>query len=139
MSVPVKVSRRRPSQTFPHARRPASGNLQRTKPRDNRGFARLMYDRQVPAEVGTIKRHPEKEPQCRDCAVDLGNAGAARRQMQLKAAYILRFGCIRGALEVICEVLDLSHIVMLCFLRELADRHVFDHAPTQWTDSLLGH
>jgi hypothetical protein len=47
-----------------------------------------MYGRQVPAEVGTIKRHVEKEPQCRDCGIDLGNAGAARRQMQLKAAYI---------------------------------------------------
>ena len=26
----------------------------------NRGLARLMYGRQVPAEVGTIKRHLEK-------------------------------------------------------------------------------
>jgi hypothetical protein len=33
-SVFVKVSRCGPSQTFPHARRPASGNLQRTKPRE---------------------------------------------------------------------------------------------------------
>jgi hypothetical protein len=30
----VNVSRRRPSQTFAHARRPASGNLQGTKPRE---------------------------------------------------------------------------------------------------------
>src|SRR5215831_16445132 len=98
-----------------------------------------MYGRQVPAEVGTIKRHPEKEPQCRDCGVDLGNADAARRQMQLKAAYIFRFGCIGRALEVAREVLDPLHIVMLGLLRELADRHVLDHAPTQRADSLLGH
>src|SRR5215831_16500274 len=59
--------------------------------------------------------------------------------MQLKLAYIFRFGCIGGALEVICEVLDPLHIVMLGLLRELADRHVLDHAPTQRADSLLGH
>src|SRR6266478_5464784 len=67
-----------------------------------------------------IKRHLEKEPQCRDCGVDLGDAGAARRQMQLKAAYILRFGCIGRALEVAREVLDPLHIVVLGLLRELA-------------------
>jgi hypothetical protein len=44
-----------------------------------------------------------------------------------------RFGCIGAALEVICEVLDPlpvahSHVG---FLRELADRHVLDHVPTQ--------
>src|SRR5215470_16484999 len=59
--------------------------------------------------------------------------------MQLKLAYIFRFGCIGGALEVICEVLDPLHIVMLGFLCELADRHVLDHAPTQRADGLLGH
>src|SRR5215475_11818539 len=59
--------------------------------------------------------------------------------MQLKAAYIFRCGCIGGALEVAREVLDPLHIVMLGLLRELADRHVFDHAPTQRADSLFGH
>ena len=66
-----------------------------------------MYRRQVPAEVGTIKRHPEKEPQCRDSAVDLRCAGAARRQMQLKAAHIFRFRCIGGSVDVVRELLDL--------------------------------
>src|SRR5215467_14220819 len=98
-----------------------------------------MYRRQVPAEVGTIKRHPEKDPQCRDGGVDLRRACAARRQMQLKAAYIFRFGCIGGSLEVARELLDPLHIVMLGLLREPADRHVLDHAPTQRADSLLGH
>src|SRR5262249_61159200 len=96
-----------------------------------------MYHRQVPAEVGTIKRHPEKEPQCRDGGVDLRRAGAARRQMQLKAAYIFRFGCIGGSLEVARELLDPSHIVMLGLLGELADRHVLDHAPSRPSASLL--
>src|SRR5215467_15882931 len=98
-----------------------------------------MYRRQVPAEVGTIKRHSEKEPQCRDGGVDLRRACPARRQMQLKAAYIFWCGSIGGSLEVARELLDPSHIVMLGLVRELADRHVLDHAPTQRADSLLGH
>src|SRR5258707_9023289 len=59
--------------------------------------------------------------------------------MQLKAADVFRFGCIGRALKVICEVLDPLHIVMLGLLRELADRHVFDHAPTQRAYRLFGH
>src|SRR5262252_9324089 len=98
-----------------------------------------MHARQMPAEVRTIKRHIEKEPQCRNRDVDLWNAGAARRQMQLKAAYIFRFGRIGRTLEVTCEVLDPLHIVMLGLRRELADRHVFDHAPTQRAYRLFGH
>src|SRR5450755_653913 len=34
-------------------------------------------------------------------------------------------------------VLDPLHVVMLGFWRELADRHVFDHAPTQRADGLI--
>src|SRR5262249_38065842 len=48
-------------------------------------------------------------------------------------------GCVGRALEVFCEVLDPLHIVMLGLLRELADRHVFDHAPTQRAYRLFGH
>src|SRR5215475_809057 len=59
--------------------------------------------------------------------------------MQLKGAYIFRFGCIGRALEIARELLDPLHVVMLGLLRELADRHVLDHAPTQRADSLLGH
>src|ERR1700730_7449482 len=98
-----------------------------------------MHGRQVPAEVGAIKRYIEKEPQCRDCGVDLWNTSAARHQMQLKAAHVFRFGCVGRAAEVTGEVLDPLHIVMLGLLRELADRHVFDHAPTQRAYRLFGH
>lgn len=41
---------------------------------DNRELARFMYGRQMLAEVGAIKHHPEEEPQCRDSGVDLWNA-----------------------------------------------------------------
>jgi hypothetical protein len=37
------------------------------------------------------------------------------------------------------EVLDSLHVVMLGLRRELADRHVFDHAPPQRAHGLVGH
>src|SRR6202163_4780058 len=90
-------------------------------------------------QLGAIERHFEEEPQRRDGDVDLWRACTARRQMQPKTAHVLRLGRVGRAAEERGEVLDPLHIVMLGFWRELADRHVFDHAPAQRTDGLLGH
>src|SRR5229473_1560685 len=90
-------------------------------------------------EVGAIERHLEEEPQRRDGGIDLGCARPARRQMQAIAPYVLRLGRGRRAFKERGEVLDPLHIVMLGLCCELADRHVFDHAPTQRADGLLGH
>ena len=49
--------------------------------------------------------------------------------MQLVAAHVLETRRIRRSSEKRREVLDPLHIVMLGLRRELADRHVFDHAP----------
>src|ERR1700730_2242580 len=59
--------------------------------------------------------------------------------MQPKAAHVLRLGRVGRSSEERREVLDPLHVVMLGFGCELADRHVFDHAPTQRADGLLGH
>src|SRR6266403_3788506 len=59
--------------------------------------------------------------------------------MQPKAAHVLRLGCVGRAAKERREVLDPLHVVMLGLRCELADRHVFDHAPTQRADGLLGH
>src|SRR5262245_46768574 len=59
--------------------------------------------------------------------------------MQLKGAHVLGFGSVGRTAEKLCKVLDASHIVMLGLLDELADRHVFDHAPTQRAHCLFGH
>src|ERR1700704_2371126 len=59
--------------------------------------------------------------------------------MQPKAAHVRRLGRVRGPTQKCSEVLDPLHVVMLSFWRQLADRHIFDHAPTKRTDSLLGH
>src|SRR5216684_472752 len=90
-------------------------------------------------EVGAIERHLEEEPQRRDGGIDLGCARPARRQMQAIAPYVLRLGRGRRAFKERGEVLDPLHVVMLGLRCELADRHVFDHAPTQRADGLLGH
>src|SRR5271154_2508758 len=106
---------------------------------DDRHLARLVHERQVPGKVGAVERHIEEEPQRRDGGVDLRRAGAARRQMQPKAAHILQPCCVGRATKERGEILDPLHVVMLGFWRELTDRHVFGHASTQRADSLLGH
>src|SRR3974377_2195398 len=59
--------------------------------------------------------------------------------MQLIAAYVLEGRRVRGSSEKGGEVLDPLHVVMLGLRRELADRHVFDHAPAQRAHRLVGH
>src|SRR5260370_13162457 len=59
--------------------------------------------------------------------------------MQAIVPYVLRLGRCRRVFKERGEVLDPLHVVMLGLRCELADRHVFDHAPTQRADGLLGH
>jgi hypothetical protein len=49
--------------------------------------------------------------------------------MKLIAAHVFEAGGIGRAAEESGEVLDPLHVVMLGLRRELADCHVFDHAP----------
>src|SRR6266700_2495705 len=90
-------------------------------------------------EVNAIERHLEEEPQRRDGGVDLWRSCTARRQMQSEAAHVLRLGRVGRVAHERGEILDPLYVVMLGLRRELADRHVFDHAPTQRADGLLGH
>src|SRR5215471_16132004 len=59
--------------------------------------------------------------------------------MQPKAAHVLRLGRAGRSAKEGGQVLDPLHVVVLGFRCELADQHVFDHAPTQRADNLLGH
>ena len=88
--------------------------------------------------ANTLGRQPFTN-ECGDGGVDLGCACASRRQMQSEAPHVLRLGRGRRAAKERGEVLDPLHLVMLGFRCELADRHVFDHAPTQRADGLFGH
>src|SRR6202140_5917473 len=48
-------------------------------------------------------------------------------------------GSFRANREESGELLDPLYVVMLGLRRELADRHVFDHAPPQRAFGLIGH
>jgi hypothetical protein len=59
--------------------------------------------------------------------------------MQSKAPHVLRFSGVGRAAKECGEVLDPLQVIMLGFHRQLADGHIFNHAPTQRADGLLGH
>src|ERR1700689_5546683 len=59
--------------------------------------------------------------------------------MKLIAAHVFEARGIGRAAEESREVLDPLHVVMLGLRRELADRHVFDHALPQRAYGLIGH
>src|SRR5687767_10712813 len=59
--------------------------------------------------------------------------------MQLKAPHVLEVRRGGRAAEEHGEVLDGADVALLSLRRELADRHVFDHAPAQWAHCLVGH
>src|SRR5271170_7864547 len=90
-------------------------------------------------DLVALQRDPEEEPQRRDGLVDGWYADAACGQIQLVAPHVLEARRIRGSPEEHREVLDPLHVVMLGLRRELADRHVFDHAPPQRARGLVGH
>src|ERR1700693_1932717 len=79
--------------------------------RGGQALARLVHERQVLGEVGTIERDLEEEPQRRAGGVDRRRTGAARGQMQPKAPHILRLSRARRAAEKRREVLDPLHVV----------------------------
>ena len=105
----------------------------------HRQLARLVDELRVLHDIGAPERDLEEEPQRRDGLVEGRNADAARRQMQLIAAHVLEARRVGRAAEERGEVLDPLHVVMLGLRRELADRHVFDHAPAQRAHGLVGH
>src|SRR5450631_589432 len=59
--------------------------------------------------------------------------------MKLIAAYVFEARRVGRTAEEGSEVLDPLHVVMLGLRRELADRHVFDHALPQRAYGLIGH
>ena len=59
--------------------------------------------------------------------------------MQLIAAQILDARRVRRSPEESAEALDGADVAFLRPRRELAHRHIFDHAPAQRTDGCFGH
>jgi hypothetical protein len=89
----------------------------------------LPHEGQVDHDVGLAQRHHEQEPQRRQAVIDGWHARAARHQMQLIATHVLEARRVRRRAEKGAEVLDGADVAFLRPRGELADRHVFDHAP----------
>jgi hypothetical protein len=83
----------------------------------------------VDHDVRLAQRHHEEKPQRRHGVVDGWHAGAARDEMQLIAAQILEARRVRRCPEESAEALDGADVAFLRPRCELADRHIFDHAP----------
>jgi hypothetical protein len=105
----------------------------------HRQLARLVNDMGMLDDLVALERDLKEEPQRRDGLIDGRHANTACRQMELVAAHVLEARRIRRSPEERSEVLDPLHVVMLGLRRELADRHVFDHAPAQRAYCLVGH
>src|SRR6267378_4586222 len=59
--------------------------------------------------------------------------------MQLVTAHVLEARRVGRSAKKRREVLDPLHVITLGLRRELADRHVFDHAAPQRAHGLVGH
>jgi hypothetical protein len=81
----------------------------------------------------------KKNRRAGDRAVDGRRADAALGPVQLVEAQLLGCGRIGRSAEEGSEGLDLADVVVLRLLHEVADRHVFDHAPPQRAEGHLGH
>ena len=104
-----------------------------------RQLARLVHKRQVSRRIGPIERYAEEEPQRRDRRVDGRRADAVLGQVQLKQTQVLMRSCVRGLPEKAGEVPNHTDVIALGLRREIANRHVFDHAPAQRADARIGH
>src|SRR3974390_2346955 len=114
-----------------------AGDLLRAQ--HNRRFARLARNRQMPDDIGAIERYIKEEPQRRSGAVDRSRAYSARCQMQQVAADIFPARAIGRAAKKNGKVLDAPNVIGLRLRHEIAHRHVFNHAPAQRADALIGH
>src|SRR5204862_8304908 len=105
----------------------------------DRQLAGLVEECGVLDDIGALERDPEEEPQRSPGVIENGDVRAVRRQMQLKASDVLEARRVGRLAEEDSKSLDGADIALLGLWRQLADRHVFDHAPPQWAHGLVGH
>src|SRR5262249_14721380 len=99
----------------------------------------LAHHRDVPAHLWAVERHSKEEPQCGDRAVYGRRLCTRLALMHLILAQI--FGCGRGrrAAEERQESLNVTDVIVLRFVAEVAHVHIFDHARAQRADGRLAH
>jgi hypothetical protein len=82
----------------------------------------------------SIECHIEEELEARDGGINGSVGNALLHHVQLVAAQILCFGCIRGPFKKLRELHDGPDVLSLRLRQKLAQRHIFDHSLPQWTD-----
>jgi hypothetical protein len=80
-------------------------------------------------DIGLAERHTEEKPQPGNGVVHTGCRDAIRSKMQLKAPHILIACRIGRAAEKHSQVPDAADVIVLGLRPEIADHHIFDHAP----------
>ena len=88
-------------------------------------------------QVRTAERHSIEEAQRADGLVQRRPRYPARDKVHLKGTHVLQVKPLRRAFEELAELGNRIDIRSLRCRREIADRHVLDHAAAQWAD--LGH
>ena len=96
---------------------------------------RLPDERQMDHESGRPSVTRKRNRSAVTVWLMVGTPGRrSEDQMQLIAAQILEARRVRRAPRNSAEALDGADVVFLRLRRELADRHIFDHAPAQRAD-----
>ncbi len=106
---------------------------------DDRQPPRLLDEGEFDDDLRLAQRHREKKPQCRQGVIDRRHAGAARHEMQLEAPQILEARLARRSAQEGGKGPDGADVTLLCPRREVAHRHVFDHALAQRAHACVGH
>ena len=101
---------------------------------DDRYLARLVNMAHLCGHLGVLEGGPEEKLQRCDPGVEIAAGDALFNQVQLITPEIFGSGGIRRTLQKAGEVDNTAQIRGLGFRRELAHRHVFDHAFAQRTD-----
>lgn len=87
--------------------------------------------------LGMAERHAVEEPQRAHRLVQRRPRETGRDQMHLKGADIFKAKAVRGSAEMAGKLRHRVHVGSLRGRRQIADRHVFDHAPAKRAQ--LGH
>src|SRR5262245_50570787 len=106
-------------------------------------FVGAQHDRQL-ARLACIgdalrhrvlaERHTEEKPQRTDDLVQCWPRDPRRNQMNLEGVDIFQAEMIWGSTKIPAELRYGIQIRLLCRRRQIADRHVFDHAAAKWAD-----
>jgi hypothetical protein len=92
---------------------------------------RLLASDDTLERLLVTKRDAVKEPQRTRDLVDVRPRPLLRDQMKLVGPNILHAELIRRPVEVSAKLCHCVEVGLLCRARQIADRHVLDHAPTQ--------